>query len=95
MDESIKCECGCVKFWIFVTFSRCPKCHTEFKTIDSEIWLRRFDKETNSYSENWEKLPCPTCNGTQRIPIKYGSKTCPDCFDSEDEPEYEPKKGGE
>lgn len=54
MDESIKCECGSYLFWYFGKFSRCTKCYNEYKVVDGENWMRRFNKEENAYSQNWE-----------------------------------------
>ena len=56
MDNSIICECGNDKFWWFGELLRCPKCFNEYKRTGNgkEYWLRRFNKEENHYSENWE-----------------------------------------
>lgn len=60
MDESIICECGNSQFWYFGSFVRCSKCFIEIKQEEAknkvETWLRRFNKETNSYEKNWEKI---------------------------------------
>jgi len=60
MDKGIICECGNEKFWFFGSYVRCVKCLNEFKdtTIYSDgifVWMRRYNKETNSYHRNWEK----------------------------------------
>jgi hypothetical protein len=61
MDESIKCECGNIKFWYFGSYVRCPKCLNEMKQtntgrefeINYETWIRRWNNEQHIYS-NWE-----------------------------------------
>ena len=52
--EIVKCECGNDKFWWFGPFTRCPECYNEYKKDGIEYWLRRFNKEENTYSEHWE-----------------------------------------
>ncbi len=54
MDNSIICECGNDKFWWFGGHLRCPECFNEYEKIITEYWMRRFNKEENHYSENWE-----------------------------------------
>ncbi len=59
MEKSIKCECGNDRLWYFGNFVRCPKCLNEMQETvtgrkkEKELWLRRWNKETYSYS-NWE-----------------------------------------
>ncbi len=56
VDESIKCECGNDRFWWFGEITRCPGCYNEYMFDENNLehWMRRFNKEANSYPENWE-----------------------------------------
>ena len=60
MDESIKCECGEIKFWFFGGYVRCLKCFNEIKETTTgrkkvkELWVRRFNYDENKYC-NWER----------------------------------------
>ena len=56
MDESFVCECGNNEFWFFGEYVRCKKCFNEYKNFDDGIIGRRFNYESKSYSENWEKF---------------------------------------
>lgn len=56
MDESFVCECSNNKFWFFGEYVRCPKCFNEYKGFENEIIGRRFNHESKSYPENWEKF---------------------------------------
>ena len=61
MDKGIYCECGHQNFWLFVEYARCTNCYSEYKVSGRkgkrELWMRRFNREKNSYGKNWEKAP--------------------------------------
>jgi len=61
MDESLKCECGGNVFWWFGSHIRCQNCFNEMKETEdvkgnTERWMRRFNKEENSYDSVWERF---------------------------------------